>query len=54
MAALTSINGGRFEAGEVHVIIGPMFAGKTTDLLRRIESESSSGRFFFFFFWGGL
>ncbi|KAH8517933.1 hypothetical protein H0E87_005741 [Populus deltoides] len=44
MAALTSINGGRCEAGEVHVIIGPMFAGKTTDLLLRIESESSSGR----------
>ncbi|KAG5252006.1 thymidine kinase [Salix suchowensis] len=44
MAALTSINGGRCEAGDVHVIIGPMFAGKTTDLLRRIKSERSSGR----------
>ncbi|KAL8189187.1 hypothetical protein R6Q57_028753 [Mikania cordata] len=31
--------------GEIHVIVGPMFAGKTTTLLRRIESESSNGRF---------
>ncbi|KAJ0502239.1 putative thymidine kinase, tetratricopeptide-like helical domain superfamily [Helianthus annuus] len=31
--------------GEVHVIVGPMFAGKTTTLLRRIKSESSNGRF---------
>nr|XP_043610350.1 thymidine kinase a-like isoform X1 [Erigeron canadensis] len=30
--------------GEVHVIVGPMFAGKTTTLLRRIQSESSNGR----------
>ncbi|KAK6269131.1 hypothetical protein QUC31_013291 [Theobroma cacao] len=31
--------------GEVHVIVGPMFAGKTTTLLRRIQSESSNGSF---------
>uniref|UniRef100_A0A199UAD8 Thymidine kinase n=1 Tax=Manihot esculenta TaxID=3983 RepID=A0A199UAD8_MANES len=31
-------------AGEIHVIVGPMFAGKTTALLRRIKSESNSGR----------
>ncbi|XVE78336.1 hypothetical protein DITRI_Ditri13aG0136600 [Diplodiscus trichospermus] len=31
-------------SGEVHVIIGPMFAGKTTSLLRRIKSEGSNGR----------
>lgn len=30
--------------GEIHVIIGPMFAGKTTTLLKRIKSESSNGR----------
>nr|ADK92870.1 thymidine kinase [Hypericum perforatum] len=30
--------------GEIHVIIGPMFAGKTTALLRRITSESDGGR----------
>ncbi|XP_076915242.1 thymidine kinase a-like [Bidens hawaiensis] len=30
--------------GEIHVIVGPMFAGKTTTLLRRIKSESSNGR----------
>ncbi|CAK9182255.1 unnamed protein product [Ilex paraguariensis] len=32
------------ESGEIHVIVGPMFAGKTTTLLRRIKSESSHGR----------
>ncbi|CAK7349095.1 unnamed protein product [Dovyalis caffra] len=42
--SLSSINGGHGKGGEVHVIIGPMFAGKTTDLLRRIKSEGSSGR----------
>ncbi|GMP75792.1 hypothetical protein CsSME_00032754 [Camellia sinensis var. sinensis] len=31
-------------SGEIHVIVGPMFAGKTTTLLRRIKSESSNGR----------
>ncbi|KAL4596697.1 hypothetical protein ACB092_12G181500 [Castanea dentata] len=31
--------------GEIHVIVGPMFAGKTTTLLRRIQSESSNGSF---------
>ncbi|XP_024032098.1 thymidine kinase [Morus notabilis] len=30
--------------GSVHVIMGPMFAGKTTSLLRRVKSESNSGR----------
>ncbi|KAL8238082.1 hypothetical protein R6Q59_019163 [Mikania micrantha] len=31
-------------SGQIHVIMGPMFAGKTTDLLRRINSEGSNGR----------
>ncbi|KAK4786655.1 hypothetical protein SAY86_010488 [Trapa natans] len=31
-------------SGEIHVILGPMFAGKTTALLRRIKIESSNGR----------
>ncbi|CAN6573604.1 unnamed protein product [Malus baccata var. baccata] len=31
-------------SGEVHVIMGPMFAGKTTALLRRIKLEGNSGR----------
>ncbi|XP_075668849.1 thymidine kinase a [Castanea sativa] len=31
-------------SGEVHVIVGPMFAGKTTALLRRIKSEGNNGR----------
>lgn len=31
-------------SGEIHVIVGPMFAGKTTSLLRRIQLESHNGR----------
>lgn len=31
-------------SGEVHVIVGPMFAGKTTTLLHRVQSERSNGR----------
>ncbi|GAV59889.1 TK domain-containing protein [Cephalotus follicularis] len=34
----------RSSYGEIHVIVGPMFAGKTTSLLRRIQAESSNGR----------
>ncbi|XP_008776173.1 thymidine kinase-like [Phoenix dactylifera] len=34
----------RASSGEIHVIIGPMFAGKTTTLLRRIRSEIDNGR----------
>lgn len=30
--------------GEIHVIIGPMFAGKTTALLRRVQCEVDKGR----------
>ncbi|KAK6155302.1 hypothetical protein DH2020_009550 [Rehmannia glutinosa] len=30
--------------GEVHVIVGPMFAGKTTALLRRVMAEADTGR----------
>jgi len=32
-------------SGEVHLIVGPMFAGKTTALLRRIKSEGNNGRY---------
>ncbi|GER52859.1 tetratricopeptide repeat protein [Striga asiatica] len=32
-------------SGEIHVIVGPMFAGKTTTLLKRMKAESSNGRF---------
>ncbi|KAL2585665.1 hypothetical protein AAZV13_13G010000 [Glycine max] len=31
-------------SGEVHVIVGPMFAGKTTALLCRIESELNAAK----------
>ncbi|CAN0890845.1 Thymidine kinase [Linum grandiflorum] len=33
-----------YSSGEIHVIVGPMFAGKTTTLLRRIQSEDENGR----------
>ncbi|KAK4485005.1 hypothetical protein RD792_007613 [Penstemon davidsonii] len=32
-------------SGEIHVIVGPMFAGKTTTLLKRMKLASSNGRF---------
>ncbi|KAL6207235.1 hypothetical protein ACLB2K_024479 [Fragaria x ananassa] len=31
-------------SGEIHVVVGPMFAGKTTTLLRRIQSAQVDGR----------
>ncbi|XP_006649678.1 thymidine kinase-like [Oryza brachyantha] len=31
-------------SGEIHVIVGPMFAGKTTALLRRVQVEAGNGR----------
>jgi len=31
-------------SGDIHVIVGPMFAGKTSSLIRRIQSESANGR----------
>ncbi|XP_066387631.1 thymidine kinase-like [Miscanthus floridulus] len=31
-------------SGEIHVIVGPMFAGKTTALLRRVQAEAGNGR----------
>ncbi|XP_043725133.1 thymidine kinase a-like [Telopea speciosissima] len=34
----------RISYGEIHVIVSPMFAGKTTALLRRIKTESNNGR----------
>ncbi|KAE9457840.1 hypothetical protein C3L33_10235, partial [Rhododendron williamsianum] len=37
-------------SGEVHVIVGPMFAGKTTALLRRVKAESNGGRYLRAFF----
>lgn len=38
------LNSEASSSGEVHVIVGPMFAGKTTTLLKRIKSERSNGR----------
>uniref|UniRef100_A0ACD5Z1F5 Uncharacterized protein n=1 Tax=Avena sativa TaxID=4498 RepID=A0ACD5Z1F5_AVESA len=32
------------QSGEIHVIVGPMFAGKTTALLRRVHAEAGTGR----------
>ncbi|XP_043694784.1 thymidine kinase-like [Telopea speciosissima] len=34
----------RLSSGEIHVIIGPMFAGKTTALLRGIQTAINNGR----------
>ncbi|KAH7297871.1 hypothetical protein KP509_25G016400 [Ceratopteris richardii] len=31
-------------SGSIHLIVGPMFAGKTTALLERVEAEASAGR----------
>eukprot|EP00897_Mesotaenium_endlicherianum_P010911 jgi/Mesen1/9849/ME000070S09135 len=31
-------------SGAVHLIVGPMFAGKTTELLRRLRIEEGAGR----------
>lgn len=35
----------RENVGGIHVIIGPMFAGKTTALLQRIREEADAGRY---------
>lgn len=43
-ARTVHVNGSRLSSGEIHVIVGPMFAGKTSSLLRRIELESNNGR----------
>ncbi|XP_019058209.1 PREDICTED: pentatricopeptide repeat-containing protein At4g16470 isoform X1 [Tarenaya hassleriana] len=32
-------------SGEIHVVVGPMFSGKTTTLLRRMLSERNNGSF---------
>ncbi|KAJ0980113.1 hypothetical protein J5N97_008368 [Dioscorea zingiberensis] len=31
-------------SGEIHVIVGPMFAGKTTALIHRVQLETEQGR----------
>ncbi|KAL5097511.1 hypothetical protein RYX36_001838 [Vicia faba] len=31
-------------SGDIHVILGPMFAGKTSSLISRMQSESANGR----------
>ncbi|GAV74594.1 TK domain-containing protein, partial [Cephalotus follicularis] len=43
MAAFKSSVSLNVGSGEVHVIVGPMFAGKTTALLRRIQSAVTNG-----------
>ncbi|CAN6704481.1 unnamed protein product [Malus baccata var. baccata] len=30
-------------SGEIHVIVGPMFAGKATTLLRKVQSKRGDG-----------
>ncbi|XP_044462444.1 thymidine kinase a-like [Mangifera indica] len=41
---LTKTSNSSSSSGEIHVIVGPMFAGKTTTLLRRIQAETEKGR----------
>lgn len=36
-------------SGAIHVIIGPMFAGKTSALLSRVKSEETNGRYLRFY-----
>ncbi|KAL5769300.1 hypothetical protein ACOSP7_015851 [Xanthoceras sorbifolium] len=43
-AAASSSSSSCSSSGEIHVIVGPMFAGKTTTLLRRIQAETEKGR----------
>lgn len=56
--AVRQLSGGRLDLddmskdvmgcyGDIHIIVGPMFAGKTTELLRRVKAELSNGRYFF-------
>lgn len=62
LSSAASGNGGGDRAGlahstpgEVHVIVGPMFAGKTTALLRRVKAESNIGRYMVdFLYFGGF
>lgn len=44
MASSFAIDRNLKRPGEVHVIVGPMFAGKTTALLRRVKSELNLDR----------
>jgi hypothetical protein len=50
---------GVYTSGEIHLILGPMFAGKTTALIRKMQAEIQMGRFgdftgFCFGYWGFL
>ena len=44
LAASTTTQNSSTDAGEIHVIFGPMFAGKTTALLERIAEEEAKGK----------
>lgn len=59
--AVRPLSGGRLDGddrskdvmgcyGDIHIIVGPMFAGKTTELLRRVKAELSNGRYLFITF----
>uniref|UniRef100_A0A1J3E0X5 Thymidine kinase n=1 Tax=Noccaea caerulescens TaxID=107243 RepID=A0A1J3E0X5_NOCCA len=44
-AASQSLSSSSFSSpGEIHVVVGPMFSGKTTTLLRRVLAERESGK----------
>lgn len=42
---VVSVDYERENVGGIHLIVGPMFAGKTTALLRRIRKEADGGRY---------
>eukprot|EP00252_Welwitschia_mirabilis_P024931 TRINITY_DN7613_c0_g1_i1.p1 TRINITY_DN7613_c0_g1~~TRINITY_DN7613_c0_g1_i1.p1 ORF type:complete len:337 (-),score=54.74 TRINITY_DN7613_c0_g1_i1:299-1309(-) len=44
LQSIDKIGEGLCRMGEIHVIVGPMFAGKTTALIRRVQSEIQMGR----------
>merc|ERR1712216_348701 len=44
LAATTTTQNLSTDAGEIHVIFGPMFAGKTTALLERIAEDEAKGK----------
>jgi thymidine kinase len=43
-ASTTTQDRSSTDAGEIHIIFGPMFAGKTTALLERIAEEEAKGK----------
>lgn len=41
-----AVTASRDNCGGIHLILGPMFSGKSTALLQRVRDEASTGRYF--------